>query len=84
MNFNDKRFAAIGERVQLELPYSEVCMHMRVAGKVMQAEILPSAYSAQLYSLDGRPFSAPITTSEAGFYREAERFYYYYAESPAE
>lgn len=81
VNFNDKRYAAIGERVTLEMPWSEVCMHMQVAGKVMQAEIQPSGYSAQLYTLDGRVFSAPVTTGEAGFYREDERFYYYAAEA---
>lgn len=29
-----------GDRVRLELQYSEVCMHMRVAGKVMTVELV--------------------------------------------
>lgn len=82
MNFNDKRYAEIGERVTLEMPHSEVCMHMQVAGKVMHAEIQPRGYSAQLFRLDGQMFSAPITTGEAGFYRDGDRFYYYAAEVP--
>ena len=60
---------------RIELPYSEVCMHMRVAGKRMWAQgadgplyggIAIAARMVQLYSNDGRRFSAPITRGEAG------------------
>jgi hypothetical protein len=49
----------------IELPYSEVCVHMRVAGTKMWAEPIGTAM-AQLYGLDGRRFSFPITCGEAG------------------
>lgn len=53
------------EHVQkVRLPYSEVCMHMRVAGTLMFVEPLPRNM-AQLYSLFGDPFSFPITRGEA-------------------
>lgn len=51
-------------RRTVELPYSEVCMHMRIAGREAEVELLPNGM-AQVY-LDGRPFSAPITCGEAG------------------
>lgn len=54
----------IGETREMTLPYSEVCMHMRVAGKTMLVECL--ANGAQLRNLDGSVFSFPITHGEAG------------------
>ena len=65
-----------GEFVELTVGYSEVCMHMRVAGQRMTAQLLDSRYPAvQLYQ-DGRPFSSPITPGEAGLYcDEHGRFY---------
>lgn len=50
----------------LELPYSEVCMHMKIAGKTMWVEPVGSN-AAQLYDEFGRPFSFPITKGEAGW-----------------
>lgn len=50
----------------VELPYSEVCMHMRVAGKEMDVALL-STGMCQLFDADGRPFSMPITRGEAGW-----------------
>lgn len=47
-----------------ELPYSEVCMHMKIAGKPALVKLLPHNM-AQVY-IDGKPFSAPITRGEAG------------------
>jgi hypothetical protein len=47
------------------LPYSEVCMHMRVAGTQMLVEPRPDGM-AQLWNLDGTQFSFPITAGEAG------------------
>lgn len=74
----EKRYMNPGETVRLELPYSEVCMHMQVAGKVMDVELLDRQYPmAQLYNDDGSPYSAPITTGEAGFYSEGDRYYCY-------
>lgn len=58
-----------GDRLTLRLPFSEVCCHMRVAGRVMTVEITDGRYPAvQLLDDDGRPYSAPITLGEAGIY----------------
>lgn len=47
------------------MPYSEVCMHMRVAGKPMLTR--PVGHNmCQLYTPNGRIFSFPITMGEAG------------------
>ena len=70
-----KRYVQPGERVAIEAPYSEVCCHMQIAGKPMLAMVLPSRYAAQLYTPDGREFSAPVTPGEAGFYSDADGFY---------
>jgi hypothetical protein len=75
-----KHYLSPGERVTIRAAYSEVCMHMRVAGTLMQVELLQSPqgyHSAQLYTMDGRMFSAPITTGEAGLYWEEGRYYCY-------
>lgn len=60
----DFEYALDGMVVAVELPYSEVNMHMRVAGKVMNVEVHPTM--AQILSDDGKPFSFPITHGEAG------------------
>lgn len=52
----------------LELPYSEVCMHMGVAGKQMWATKEFDAPMVQLWNDDGTRFSFPITTGEAGWH----------------
>lgn len=50
---------------RVELPYSEVCMHMRVAGKTMW--VGPFGHNmAQIFSDNGAQFSSPITRGEAG------------------
>lgn len=51
----------------IEMPYSEVCMHMRIAGKTMWVADAGQRM-AQLYDPEtGRPFSFPITHGEAGW-----------------
>lgn len=54
----------------VRLPYSEVCMHMRVAGRRAMVEILTTHRypSAQIW-LDGRRYSTPVTLGEAGIGR---------------
>jgi hypothetical protein len=50
----------------LRLPYSEVCMHMKVAGQEMWGS--PAGdLMVQLWDDEGRPFSFPITRGEAGW-----------------
>jgi hypothetical protein len=49
----------------LQLPYSEVCMHLRVAGTRMRARLLETGM-VQLLDPDGGDFSFPINAAEAG------------------
>lgn len=71
----------VGHRYEKVMPYSEVCLHMRIAGQRMAFEIVPSSawgHSVQLYDLrDGRPFSSPILTGEAGLFEDSEGYYFY-------
>lgn len=62
---NVKRLA-IAQPVRL--PYSEVCMHMRVAGTMLPVIPLDSGM-AQLLNLDGSLLSMPVTAGEAGVQR---------------
>ena len=54
----------VGDTVTVTLPYSEVCMHLKVAGKTREVAVLPNG--AQIIGPDGRLFSFPITHGEAG------------------
>src|SRR5215213_9053894 len=54
-----------GQETILELPYSEVCMHLGVAGTRMRARLEPNGM-VQLLDADGREVSFPITAAEAG------------------
>jgi hypothetical protein len=60
----------VGETVTLELPYSEVCMHMRIAGQHRPVAVLE--HGAQILNPDGSPFSFPVTWGEAGIYTDAK------------
>jgi len=62
-----------GDRLTKVMPYSEVCMHLRVAGQPMECVIQQNG-DVQLYK-DGREFSFPILDSEAGFYDDGEGLY---------
>jgi hypothetical protein len=65
-----------GDVVQVRLPYSEVCMHMKVADKVMGVRLV-EGHMAQLLNRDGSPFSFPITAGEAGLHFDpATRTFY--------
>jgi len=62
---------------QVKMPYSEVCIHMKVVDKVMGVELLPDSRSVQLWEpivkgdfIDWKQFSIPILASEAGLYFE--------------
>jgi hypothetical protein len=50
---------------RVSLPYSEVCCHMQVAGKVRP--VLPCGHGmAWILNNDGSTFSFPVTRGEAG------------------
>jgi hypothetical protein len=53
----------------LQLPSSEVCMHLRVAGTRMRARLLETGM-VQLLDPDGGDFSFPITAAEAGLHHD--------------
>lgn len=57
----------IGDRVFVTLPYSEVCVHMQVADRVMEVEV--REHGAQIMQ-DGEPYSMAITWGEAGIYTD--------------
>lgn len=58
----------VGETIMIVLPYSEVCMHMRVAGKALPVRILE--HGAQIIDEDGGLCGAPVTWGEAGIYMD--------------
>jgi hypothetical protein len=71
-----------GHCYRAEMPYSEVCMHMRVAGTFMVIR-LADADCVQLLDRRGRDFSVPILAAEAGLYRSADGWWFEYkTESP--
>jgi hypothetical protein len=74
-----KVYVVPGQRVRIVGSYSEVCMHMGIAGKPCEIQLLQSQrgyYSAQLWR-DGKEFSSPVTTGEAGFYFDSSNNQYY-------
>jgi len=73
-----KIYVQVGDRVHIiPIPHSEVCMHMKVAGRLDMMVELVSIRSAQLINPDGTIFSAPIGIGEAGFYCDCKGIYYY-------
>jgi hypothetical protein len=56
---------APGDRHAVTLPYSEVCIHMRVAGRTAEVELSRNGRQAQIF-MDGQPFSTPVLPGEAG------------------
>lgn len=74
----------VGQSGYADMPYSEVCMCMQIAGKPMHFKVI-SPHAVQLYR-DVEltlPFSGPITIGEAGIYHDGDHeMYYYPAEMP--
>lgn len=78
-----------GQRYRGLMPHSEVCMSMKIAGRLMDFELQTSLFrmpDVQLYDItSGAAFSAPILVGEAGVYHEGSvedyrggfGFYYY-------
>ena len=74
-------FIKPGETGEGLMPYSEVCMHMKVAGKKMKFKFLEHNKMVQLLKDDGSPFSSPITQGEGGIFGpDHQGHYYYYAD----
>ncbi|WP_157734534.1 MULTISPECIES: hypothetical protein [unclassified Frankia] len=74
-------FVGPGEIRSVVLPWTEVCMHLGVAGRRMSCQVQTSpgrGAAVQLLDDDGRPFSFPITLGEAGFHTDADGRIYTY------
>jgi hypothetical protein len=67
-----KRRVGPGDKVWIRMPYSEVNMHMGVAGHRLEVEVKEGG--AQLLK-DGRQFSSPILHSEAGIFQDERGLY---------
>lgn len=76
-----KRYMTVGDRAVISISHSEVCMHMKVAGQILETELVrPNA--VQIYK-NGEIFSSPVTTGEAGYYWDDEKKQYYvYDQTP--
>ena len=74
-------FIEVGGRGRKLMPYSEGCIHMRIAGKYMDFEILEQA--VQLFVTDdntprfSQHFSSPILLGEAGVKEHDPPIFYY-------
>lgn len=70
-----------GETVELTLPYSEACLHMKVAGRRHRVRLI-SDVQAQLMrgenDLLGRelPLGGTLLPCEVGFYEDSDGFYF--------
>lgn len=77
-----KRYVSVGEQWIGAVAYSEVAMHMRVAGRWMRMELVSgdAGGAVQLYSAkrtgEYERFSFPITAGEAGLYHDEQGFYF--------
>jgi hypothetical protein len=70
-----KRRLKSGDIVTLTLPYSEVCMHLRVAGQVWDVQVLPDGAQNVGRAPERMHYSFPVTHGEAGIYSDAEGLY---------
>jgi hypothetical protein len=70
-----KHLIGPNQEFTVQLPFSEVCMHLRVAGTRMRARLEPDGM-VQLLGPDGSPFSFPITAGEAGLDYDPHRGWY--------
>lgn len=68
-----KKRVQVGDTLTVKLPFSEVCMHLQVAGKKRPIHVLQTM--TQILNEDGTPFSIPVTHGEAGLYSDAEGLY---------
>lgn len=80
-----RRYIEPNEMFPSVMPYSEVCMHMKIAGKIMWCK-WDGNRSVQLYRVECHgngynaddkfvPFSAPILLGEAGLYTDESGVY---------
>jgi len=61
-----------GQSGRAEMPCSEVCLHLGVAGRVLDFTLSPHGDAVQLLDPDGTPLSAPILAGEAGIQNDPD------------
>jgi hypothetical protein len=74
-NRPSKRYAERGSVYRSRMPHSEVCCHLKVAGKLM--DWMLQGRMVQLLSEDLHPFSFPILAGEAGVFEDGNGLYFY-------
>ncbi len=62
-----------GDVIRHRMPWSEVCMHLKVAEQVRSVRVLETG--AQILNEDGTRYSFAINHGEAGIYRDAQGLY---------
>lgn len=75
MNSNEKQYLRPGDVVVLRMPWSEVCMDMKIAGQVRPVRL--ERHQAQILDHKGGNFSFPVNTGEAGIYLDRSCGKYY-------
>lgn len=66
-----------GETHRITLPWSEVCLHMKVNDKTMSAKLAADGRTVQLFRDDNTPFSYPVLRGEAGIYEREGKYHGY-------
>lgn len=69
-----------GDVVRLQMPWSEVCMHLRVADQVRNVKVHDT--SASILNEDGTAYTFPVTHGEVGIYSDADGLYIQQEETP--
>jgi hypothetical protein len=70
-----------GKVYRITMPYSEVCMHMKIAGKKMWVALIGTkVLMANLFDPEHDCRLPAITPSEAGIYYDQKGYYVYEAE----
>jgi hypothetical protein len=69
----------VGDKVAIRLPWSEVMMHLGLAGRLMLVELTPTG-GAQVRNPDNSPVSFPVLPSEAGIFTRDDGTFYTYPE----
>ena len=71
-----------GDVVALEMPASEVCLHMGISGQVWFARLSDTGREVRLYPTEAEAIKGgaglPVTPGEAGVFRDGQGGFYAY------
>lgn len=71
-----------GEEGVARMPFSEVCCHMGIAGKIMRFRLVPTRYYRAMVQLlcpeTGNDWGGMVLKGEAGVYENPDGSFYYY------